>query len=141
MFPAPAPMRRVGEIDGLPSEMVVNTALKGYARRDAFPYHACIVAGFRAGDETAGLPGPKEARALDALENALLAAVRKAGQGHYVGQTTWNGSREFNFYVDDPEAVDERLEALASSQGRPIQYEICEDPAWQRVEFFFDYAS
>ncbi|MGE9295350.1 MAG: DUF695 domain-containing protein [Puniceicoccales bacterium] len=134
-------MRREGVIDGLPTEMIVNTALKGYDKRGDFPFHVWVAVGYRGTEETAGLPTPKETRSLEALEDTLLAAIRKAGEGHYIGQSSWNGTREFNFYVDDPELTDERLEALATPQKRPIHYEICEDPTWQRVEFFFDYES
>lgn len=136
-FPEPLPARREGELDGLPTEMIVNTALKDYAEREDFPFHVWVSIGFQANGS--GLPTDKEARGLETVEDAVLAAVRKAGAGHFIGRTTWNGTREFNFYVEDPEAADERLETLGAGQARPFVYEICEDPAWQRVDFFFDY--
>ncbi len=132
-------MRREGMMDGLPSVMIVNTALKGYAATDDFPYHVCIAMGYKSTEAEQGLPTPKEERTLSSIEDALLAAIRKAAGGHYIGNTSWNGVREFNFYVDDPDTVDERLEKVAEQQHRPVQYEICEDPAWTRVEHYFDY--
>nr|WP_267908162.1 DUF695 domain-containing protein [Cerasicoccus arenae] len=126
-------------MDGLPTVMIVNTALKGYAEADEFPYHVRIAVGYQSNDALLGLPTPKEIRTLESLEDSVLAAVRKAGTGHYIGNTSWNGVREYNFYVDEPEAVDARLEKLAEQQHRPIQYEIQEDPDWERVTFFFDY--
>lgn len=128
-------------MDGLPTEMVVNTALKDYPWMDEFSFHVWVAVEHRSADEFAGLPTPKELSALSNLEDALLAAIRKSGAGHYVGRTAWNGTTEFNFYAEDPEAVDERLEKLAEQQNRPISYEIVSDPAWQRVSFFFDYES
>lgn len=128
-------------MDGLPSIMIVNKSLKGYPNREEFPYHVWVSVGYRSSDELQGLPTEKEARALDSIEDALLAAVRKSAGGHYIGQTTGNGVREFNFYVDDPEPVDIKLESIGEQQKRPIQYEICEDDAWNRVEYFFDYDS
>lgn len=126
-------------MDGLPTTMIVNKALKGYPDCEGFPYHVWVAVEYSSNDELQGLPTPKEERALDAFENALLAAIRKSAGGHYIGQTSWNCLREFNFYVDDPEPVDERLETLAEQQKRAIQYEISEDEAWNRVEYFFDY--
>lgn len=138
-FPDPEPARREGALDGLPTTMIVNKSLKRYPRREEFPFHVWICVGYRSSDELAGLPTPREERTLAVLEDALLAAIRKAARGHYVGQTTWNGMREFNFFVDEPEAVDESLEQWADRQKRPVQVEIVEDEDWQRVEFFFDY--
>lgn len=132
-------MRREGDMDGLPSLMIVNTALKGYAATDDFPYLVRVAIGYQSNDDCQGLPTPKEERTLSSIEDALLAAIRKGGAGHYIGNTSWNGVREFNFFVDDPDPVDERLEKLAEMQHRPVQYEIVEDPAWSQVEFYFDY--
>lgn len=138
-FPDPDPAQRMGEMDGLPSTMMVNRALKNYAMKDEFPFHVWVAVGYQSNDDLRGLPSPKEVRSLESIEDAMLAAVRKAGLGHYIGSTRLNGVCEFNFYVDDPEAVDERLEKLAEAQHRPIQYEICEDAYWERVAYFFDY--
>jgi len=140
-FPEPEPAQRMGELDGLPTTMIVNKSLKGYPFKAEFPFHVWITVGYRSTDELAGLPTPKEERSLSALEDALLAAVRKAATGQYIGRTSWNGMREFNFYVDEPELVDERLEQWAEQQKRPVQYEITEDGDWQHVEFFFDFES
>lgn len=138
-FPDPAPMRREGAMDGLPSVMIVNTALKGYAATDDFPYHVWVAMGYNSTEAEQGLPTPKEERTLSSIEDALLAAVRKGSSGHYIGHTSWNGVREFHFYVDDPDEVEERLAKVAEQQHRPVQLEINEDSAWAGVDYFFDY--
>lgn len=140
-FPTPDPALRVGEMEGLPTTMIVNRALKDYREKADFIFHVWVAVGFQSSDADLGLPTQKEMRALDSLEDALLAAIRKAGEGHYIGNTTWSGTREYHFYVDDPEAVDERLEKLAEAQRRPIQYEISEDEAWDHVAHFYDYTA
>ena len=128
-------------IDGLPSAMVVNTALKKYPYAADYPWNLRVSALFKA-EKTSGHPTEAEEKVLAGFEKSLFAAVKKAGTLHLLGHTSWSGSREWNFYLDDPAVVDAALAKWLNAQPewRHVEYEIAADSGWRNVEYYFDYS-
>lgn len=129
---------REGMIDGIYSAMQVNTDLKHFRERDAHPFHLRVHAAY----EPTGprhVPHVSDLEKLDSLESKLIKAIGHASPAVYVGHTTWNGGREFNFYVEDPEAASKALDKALEGTLLAVEAEIVEDHDWLRVDFFFDY--
>lgn len=129
---------REGLIDGIYSTMLVNRALKNLSGRDTYAFHLRVFAAYTPTGPR-HLPSAAEVAQLDSIESALLDKVGTVTAAVYVGHTTWNGGREFNFYVEDPHAVDSVLDATLGKAPLPVEAEIVEDPDWLRVDFFFNY--
>lgn len=130
--------RREGMLEDLPAVMLVNRSLKGYPFCKEFPWCLRLVVAYRA-DSTSGLPLPKEERALEAFEQNLFGLLRKNVNGHYIGHTSWRGSREFLFYVDEGGEAEDPLEAFADTQKRELEYALEEDARWTHATHYFDY--
>ncbi|WOO41393.1 DUF695 domain-containing protein [Rubellicoccus peritrichatus] len=131
---------REGELDGIYSAMQVNTDLKHFRQRDAYPFHLRVYAAYEPSGSKC-LPDDTDQQKLDELENKLIEMIGGASPAVYVGHTTWNGGREFNLYVEDPEAVSNALDSALQNAQLPVEAEIVEDHDWLRVDFFFDYES
>lgn len=118
--------------------MVVNRSLKGYAYRKEFPWCLRLAIAYAA-DSATGQPLPKEERMLEAFEQNLFGLLKKSVNGHYVGHTTWGGSREFVFYLDDGGEAEEPLEGFAQAQKRELELSLDEDVRWEQAAHYFDY--
>lgn len=125
-------------VEGLPAVMVVNRSLKGYSFCKDFPWCLRLAVAYRA-DAASGLPLAKEEGVLAAFEQNLFSLLKKNVNGHYAGHTSWRGTREFVFYLDEGSEAEEPLNLFAERQKRELEFELSRDPRWSLVAHYFDY--
>lgn len=130
---------REGVIEGLPAVMVVNHALKNFALKGEFPCHLWVDVEIEDAGEV-GLPDGAEAQVLNELEDELHGRLKEACVVLFVGRMSWNSRRELFYYLNDPEAAHQTLQAIiADEPKREFQYEMSKDSEWERVNFMYDY--
>lgn len=118
--------------------MIVNRALKGYPFRRDFPWCVRLAVAYRLDTDT-GLPLPKEEKLLEHFEQKMFSLFKKTVNGHYVGHTSWRGSREFLFYVDEGGDLEEPLQSFAETEKRELEFAIEKDEKWLQASHYFDY--
>ncbi|KAA9332337.1 DUF695 domain-containing protein [Hymenobacter busanensis] len=117
--------------------ITANLGYKDYAHKADFPW--CIAVNITTVNKNpGGYPTRAEAPVLDATEDIITEALRKAGAVQYVGRVTVKGYRELYYFVPDPEKANTILTRLTKEQQpRAWEYEIDEDAKWERVASFF----
>jgi len=114
-----------------PAVVVVNTALRSFAGRDAFPWHLRIGIACRAlGDN--GMPTPEELAVVTRLEGQLDSSVGADGNAVFLARITARGERVLLYRVDDPEQANDRLQQLlaAPAQLREWEFQMEYDRDW-----------
>jgi hypothetical protein len=130
---------REGMIEGMYAIMTVNHALKNYRFKDEFPWHLWVDIDIENTGED-GLPDRAEAEILNGFEDELHRKLKEVCDILYIGRMTWNSRRELFYYLDDPEAAHETLQAaIAGEPEREFQYEMSKDSVWERVSFMYNY--
>ncbi|WP_439450054.1 DUF695 domain-containing protein [Stenotrophomonas sp. ATs4] len=114
-----------------PAVVVVNTALRSFAGRDAFPWHLRI--GIRCrelGDN--GMPTPEELEVVTRLEGQLESSIGADGNAVFLARITARGERVLLYRVDDPEQANDRLQRLlaAPAQLREWAFQMEYDLDW-----------
>jgi hypothetical protein len=114
-----------------PAVVVVNSALRTFGDRDAFPWHlkltiTCKLVGAN------GMPTSVEVVALDQLEDKICTALRDGDNVVFLARITCRGTRELLYRVHDPEPANEALQRLISSnsQSRVWEYRMEQDLDW-----------
>ncbi len=115
-----------------PAVVVVNSALRTFEDRGAFPWHlkltiACKLVGVN------GMPTSIEVEALDRLEEEIRIALQDGSNVVFLARITCRGTRELLYRVHDPEPADEALQRLISrnSQSREWEYRMEQDLDWE----------
>ncbi|MEX0801445.1 MAG: DUF695 domain-containing protein [Dehalococcoidia bacterium] len=128
-----------GERDGRPAFVMLNLAYRDYAFPSDYPWHLQIEIAFDDANEH-GLCTDDEAQVLNAMEDRLDAALRETGGVHYIARQTWNGLRMIDYYVENGEAAERALEALATAGqlDRSFTFEVKRDEDWAICLSFFD---
>ena len=130
---------REGMLEGLPAVMIVNDALKNHSLKGEFPWHLWIEIEIENAGEV-GLPDGAEAEVLNELEDEIHGRLKEACDVLFVGRMTWNSRRELFFYLDDPEAAHQTLQAIIAGEPvREFEYEMREDSGWEKVGFMYNY--
>lgn len=114
-----------------PAVVVVNTALRGYADRDAFPWHLRIGITCRwLGDN--GMPTPEEVEVVTALGESVASAVEVDGNAVFLARITARGERVLLYRVHDPEQANDSLQQLLAvpAQLREWEFQMEHDPDW-----------
>lgn len=118
-----------------PAIVVVNSALRTFNDRQAFPWHLkisidCKVLGGN------GMPMPEEGKVLLRLENAIVSPLQFAQNAIFLARITCRGERVLLYRVHDPEAANDALNQLVSeaSQLREWDYRIEHDPDWELAQ-------
>lgn len=78
-----------------------------------------------------GFPSEEEVEMANQLQDQLIRALEKAGQGIFVGSQTSFGQKSFFFYLPDNREA-ERIsgQVLAGFKSRPVEQDIRKDPEW-----------
>lgn len=115
-----------------PAVVVVNSALRTFEDRGAFPWHlkvtiTCKLVG------TNGMPTHVEVVVLDQLEEEIYAMLRGGENVVFLARVTCRGTRELLYRVHDPEPTNEALQRLISSnsQSREWEYRMEQDLDWK----------
>ncbi len=111
--------------------VVVNTALRSFAGRDAFPWHLRIGIGSRGlGDN--GMPTTEELQVVTRLERHLESSVGAEGNAVFLARITARGERVLLYRVDDPEQANDRLQQLLAApvQLREWEFQMEYDRDW-----------
>ncbi len=114
-----------------PAVVVVNTALRSFAGRDAFPWHLRIGIGCRElGDN--GMPTPEELEVVTRLEGQLESSIGADGNAVFLARITARGERVLLCRVHDPEQANDRLQQLlaAPAQLREWEFQMEYDRDW-----------
>ena len=130
---------REGMIEGMYAVMTVNHALKNYRFKDEFPWHLWVDIEIENTVED-GLPDGAEAEILNGFEDEIHGKLKEVCDILHIGRMTWNSRRELFFYLNDPEAAHQTLQAISAGESkREFQYEMSKDSEWARVNFMFNY--
>ncbi|MBK0011262.1 DUF695 domain-containing protein [Stenotrophomonas sp. S41] len=114
-----------------PAVVVVNTALRSFAGREAFPWHLRIgIACRELGDN--GMPTPEELEVVTRLEGQLESSVEADGNAVFLARITARGERVLLYRVHDPEEANDRLQELlaAPAQLREWEFQMEYDLDW-----------
>jgi len=114
-----------------PAVVVVNTALRSFAGREAFPWHLRIGIACRGlGDN--GMPTPEELEVLMRLERQLESSIEADGNAVFLARVTARGERVLLYRVDDPEQTNDHLQQLlaAPAQLREWEFQMEYDRDW-----------
>ncbi|WMJ70443.1 DUF695 domain-containing protein [Stenotrophomonas sp. 24(2023)] len=114
-----------------PAVVLVNTALRSVAGRDAFPWHLRICIACRGlGDN--GMPTPEELEVVTRLEGQIQSSVGADGNGVFLARITARGERVLLYRVDDPEQANDHLQQLlvAPVQLREWEFQMEYDREW-----------
>jgi uncharacterized protein (TIGR01619 family) len=123
------------EIDDWPASIMVNLGIKARAPVAGFDHRAFVILRFKQVREN-GLPTSSELDTLRPIEDAVEQCLA-SDDVLYVGRTTANGSRDFWFFVRDPEGWDARARAALSELDQDrLETGTASDPAW---EAYFDF--
>ncbi|TFZ43551.1 DUF695 domain-containing protein [Stenotrophomonas maltophilia] len=114
-----------------PAVVVVNTALRSFAGRDAFPWHLRIGITCRElGDN--GMPTPEELEVVTRLEGLFESSFEADGNAVFLARITARGERVLLYRVDDPEQANDHLQQLLASpvQLREWEFQMEYDRDW-----------
>lgn len=111
----------------------VITADLGWARVAPLPYHnkLLVLSVLAEGELPSGFPTEREIGIANRLQDQLIRALEKPGQGIFVGSSTSFGRKTFFFYLNDsrdPERITGQV--LAGFRSRKVEQEVRKDPQW-----------
>lgn len=115
-----------------PAVVVVNSALRTFKDREAFPWHLrigidCKLLGAN------GMPTDEEGHALHRLEDSIASPLQAGQNALFLARITARGERVLLFRVHDPETANDTLQELAAepSQLREWDYHMEQDDSWE----------
>lgn len=114
-----------------PAVVVVNTALRSFAGRDALPWHLRI--GIACGElDDYDMPTPEELEVVTRLEGQLGSSIGADGNAVFLARITARGERVLLYRVHDPEQANDRLQQLlaAPAQLREWEFQMEYDRDW-----------
>lgn len=118
-----------------PAVVVVNSALRTYEDREAFPWHLkisidCKLLG------TNGMPTAEEGEVLQRLEEDITNSLQTAQNAVFLARITCRGERELVYRVHDPDVANETLQQRVStpSQLREWDYRMEHDADWELAQ-------
>jgi len=124
---------------GKPATGSINLGYKNYALKTQYPW--CLRISISLDLENVynnGLPNSDERAIAYALEDALLAEIKKHATAHYIGHLYNNTYLDIYIYLDNPEKVHQYLQTQINNHAltRGFGYEINRDAEWQEVKGF-----
>ena len=114
-----------------PAVVVVNTALRSLAGRDAFPWHLRTGITCRElGDN--GMPTPEEPEVVTRLEGLFESSVEADGNAVFLARITARGERVLLYRVDNPVQANDHLQQLLAApvQLREWEFQMEYDRDW-----------
>lgn len=120
-----------GERDGRPYAVRVDMGLRRVFPLSGLPYVVVTGADYRT-TRADGLPELDDLGRLDALSDALAAAIARKTRSIYAGSTARDGRQRSYVYVSDPNGLNEVVAGVyaALCKGCTTSTEIRADAAW-----------
>ncbi len=118
-----------------PAVVVVNSALRTFNDRQAFPWHLKINIDCKLLSAN-GMPTSEESEALKQLEDEIARHLQAGQNAIFLARATCRGERTLLYRVHDPERANEILLQLVSApaQLREWDYRIERDPDWELAQ-------
>jgi len=124
-----------GKVEGLPTLLVINNALKYYEFTKAFPYLFRLRLHLNNAGEN-GLPQGNTDE-IYGVEDVIYNELYKQERGHFLATETYNGERELFYYVDSIESVKNALAKLPENlESCELSHELDFDPFWVMTEAY-----
>jgi len=124
-----------GKVEGLPTLLVINNALKYYEFTKAFPYLFRLRLHLNNAGEN-GLPQGNTDE-IYGVEDVIYNELYKQERGHFLATETYNGERELFYYVDSIESVKNALAKLPEKlESCELSHELDFDPFWVMTEAY-----
>lgn len=126
----------------LPGVGSINTALRDFEPKVVFAWHLSIMLQLDDLIEN-GMPSQAEREVIDRFGDQLDAAIKgeqpDKPNALFLGQITWNDTRELLWRVFDPEAVQAYLQSILNADAdvrpRPFDYRMDHDPEWNLAQW------
>lgn len=113
-----------------PAVVVVNSALRDFHGRDAYPWHLLLTIDCKFVG-TNGMPTSAEIGVLNALEDKISFALLGRENAVFLARVTCHGQRELAYRVRNPETAQNELQRLiGTEQVREWEYRMEHDPSW-----------
>lgn len=118
-----------------PAVVVVNSALRAFEDREAFPWHLklnidCKLLGAN------GMPTTQEVEILQRLEDDISGVLQVGQNVLFLARITCRGERDLLYRVHDPETANVALQQLVAepSQLREWDYRMEQDADWELAQ-------
>lgn len=114
-----------------PAVVVVNTALRNFKHREAFPWHLRLTIECKAITHN-GMPTSEEIATLEHFEDEMTNALQRDDNATFLARVTCQGEREIIYRVHDPEIANHFLQSLAENPLplREWDYRMEHDSDW-----------
>lgn len=118
-----------------PAVVVVNSALRTFKDREAFPWHLRVGIDCKQLGSN-GMPTAEEGDALHHLEDSIATSLQATHNAIFLARITARGQRVLLYRVHDPEAADDILQALVSGSTplREWDYQMEYDVDWELAQ-------
>jgi hypothetical protein len=123
----------------LPGLATVNSALKEFEPKIAFPWHLSLL--IRCVELVEDwLPSADEQNLLYEFEDRLDPLIKAGGNALFLARVTHDAHREVTWRVHDPEAANSVLRGLLHTRDylREFDCRMDEDPRWQKTIWYLD---
>jgi len=140
------PEERFAELEfvqeDLPGVGAVNLGLRGFEPKVVFGWHLSLTLELKDVDDR-GMPTEEESKVIndfgDTLDLAIYGHETDKPNALFLGQLTWNGTRELLWRVFDPEKVNDYLQSIVNGnvvvRPRPFDFRMEHDPEWKLTEW------
>ena len=114
-----------------PAVVVVNTALRSFKHREAFPWHLRLTIECKAFADN-GMPTAEEVTTLEHFEDEITEALQRNDNAIFLARVTCRSEREIVYRVHDPEVTSHLLQSLAEDPSplREWDYRMEHDSGW-----------
>jgi len=114
-----------------PAVVVVNTALRSFEHREAFPWHLRLTIECKALAAN-GMPTAEEVAVLERFEECVTEVLQRNDNATFLARVTCRGERDLIYRVQDPEIANDFLQSFVSeaSHLREWDYRMEHDSDW-----------
>lgn len=118
-----------------PAVVVIDSALRTFEDRGAFPWHLKLNIDCKFLGEN-GMPTTDEIKILEQLETEVSTALQNESNALFLARITCRGTRDLLYRVRDPEVASAALQELiaADSQLREWEYYMEQDSGWELAQ-------
>ncbi|WP_197433756.1 DUF695 domain-containing protein [Bradyrhizobium sp. CCH5-F6] len=123
----------------LPGFATVNSALKTFEMKSAFPWHLSVLVDC-VQLVLDRLPSQQEQDLLYEFEDKLDLHVKADGNALFLARVTHDARREIIWRIHDPERANAILLGVLSRKDypRPFEHRIDDDSAWTKAAWYLD---
>lgn len=124
---------------------VINIALRGFEPKVVFGWHLSLMIELDELDENR-MPTDAERDIIDdfgkALDLEIIGDNVEKPNAVFLGQITWNGTRELIWRVFNPDQANDFLQSIVNEKGgqrpRPFDFRMEHDPDWKLCEWHLE---